>query len=290
MTRVMILAAGRGKRMRPLTDNIPKPLLPVAGKPLIVYLIESLTRAGFEDIVVNYSHLGEQIVAHLGDGSRYGAKIVYSHESGEGLETGGGIYQALPLLETDPFIVVNGDIWTDYPFERLPRHLSGLAHLVMVGNPPHHCSGDFSLRDNRIMMPGAADVQGCTSVPHRDVPMPRAQDAQERPAGGTTAGMQDDSRDGGGRATPGTVAEVEQRKEQLPRMPRAAKLTFSGIGVYRPALFADCGPGKFSLTPLLHQAIERGVVSGEYYDGRWVDVGTLERLEALERELGQDRA
>ena len=224
MTKVMILAAGRGERMRPLTDSIPKPLLPVAGKPLIVYLIESLVRAGLEDIVVNHSHLGEQIVAHLGDGSHYGARIVYSHEPGEGLETGGGIYQALPLLKTDPFIVVNGDIWTDYPFERLPRRLLGLAHLVMVANPPHHRSGDFALQDNRVMMPGAA------------------------------------------------------------------KLTFSGIGVYRPALFANCGPAKFSLTPLLRRAIEQGAVSGEYYSGRWVDVGTLERLEALERELSQDRA
>jgi MurNAc alpha-1-phosphate uridylyltransferase len=150
----MILAAGRGERMRPLTDTVPKPLLEVGGKPLIVHLLERLAAAGFRDLVINHSHLGEQIVDRLGDGAAYGVRLVYSHEKGGGLETGGGIFQALALLDSDPFLVVNGDIWTDYPFGRLPTRLAGLAHLVLVDNPPEHPQGDFALRDGRVMAEG----------------------------------------------------------------------------------------------------------------------------------------
>lgn len=150
----MILAAGRGERMRPLSDLAPKPLLPVGGTPLIVHLIESLARSGFRDLVVNYAHLGEQIVARLGDGRQHGVRIVYSPEPEGGLETGGGIFQALPLLATDPFIVVNGDIWTDFPFARLPASPNGLAHLVLVDNPAHHPRGDFCLRSGRVLSDG----------------------------------------------------------------------------------------------------------------------------------------
>ncbi len=217
--KVMILAAGRGERMRPLSDTVPKPLLEAGGKPLIVHLIEGLARHGLRDLVINHSHLGEKISAYLGDGARYGAHVVYSHEEGGGLETGGGIFKALPLIDTDPFMVINGDIWTDYPFDRLPARLDGLAHLVLVDNPPQHPQGDFALREGKLFAEGAP------------------------------------------------------------------RLTFSGIGVYARALFAECRPGKFPLAPLLRTAIAQGLVSGEHYTGRWRDVGTPQRLADLDREL-----
>lgn len=159
--KVMILAAGRGERMRPLSDTIPKPLLEAGGKPLIVHLIERLVRAGMPDLVINHSHLGEQIEKYLADGSRYGAHISYSHEAGGGLETGGGIFKALSLIDTDPFVVINGDIWTDYPFERLPTRLTGLAHLVLVDNPPQHPQGDFSLHAGRVVAEGTSRLTFC---------------------------------------------------------------------------------------------------------------------------------
>jgi MurNAc alpha-1-phosphate uridylyltransferase len=217
--KVMILAAGRGERMRPLSDTVPKPLLDAGGKPLIVHLIEALARHGLRDLVINHSHLGEKISAYLGDGDRYGVHVVYSHEEGGGLETGGGIFKALPLIDTDPFMVINGDIWTDYPFDRLPTRLDGLAHLVLVDNPPQHPQGDFALREGKLYAEG----------------------------------------------TP--------------------RLTFSGIGVYAHALFAECSPGKFPLAPLLRTAIAQGLVGGEHYTGRWCDVGTPQRLADLDREL-----
>jgi N-acetyl-alpha-D-muramate 1-phosphate uridylyltransferase len=217
--RAMILAAGRGERMRPLTDAVPKPLLAAGGKSLIEHLIDALAGAGFDRIVVNHAHLGEKIEQRLGDGGRYGVHIDYSHEGETALETGGGIFRALPLLDSDPFLVVNGDIWTDYPFDRLPSGIAGLAHLVMVDNPAHHPEGDFALDAGRV--------------------------------------VQADS----------------------------GRLTFSGIGVYRHALFAGCRPGRFPLAPLLRDAMARGEVSGERYGGRWWDVGTPERLAQLDRAL-----
>lgn len=141
--KAMILAAGRGERMRPLTDRTPKPLLKVAGKALIEYHIEGLVAAGITDIIINHAWLGEQFEQTLGSGERYGARLVYSPEGAKALETGGGIFKALPLLGAEPFVVVNGDVWTDYPFTRLPRALNGLAHLVLVPNPPQHPQGDF---------------------------------------------------------------------------------------------------------------------------------------------------
>lgn len=147
----MILAAGRGDRLRPLTDNLPKPLLEVNGKPLIQYHIEALCRAGIRQLVINHARLGEQIIAYFGDGRDYGVKISYSAEGEAPLETGGGIKKALPLLGDQPFAVVNADIWSDYDFSRLPRTTGGLAHLVMVPNPPHHPKGDFCLRDKRVL-------------------------------------------------------------------------------------------------------------------------------------------
>jgi MurNAc alpha-1-phosphate uridylyltransferase len=147
--KAMILAAGRGERMQPLTDHTPKPLLAVAGKPLIVHHLEALRTAGITELVINTGHLGEQLPAALGDGRQWGVQIVYSPEPPEALETGGGIFQALPLLGLEPFLVVNGDVWTDYPFQRLPSAPTGLAHLILVNNPPHLLQGDFSLaQDN----------------------------------------------------------------------------------------------------------------------------------------------
>ncbi len=161
---VLILAAGRGERMRPLTDHTPKPLLRVGGKSLVGHLIEALARANLRELVLNYAHLGDQIVAELGNGQAYGVHIAYSAESGGALETGGGILRALPLLQSDPFAVINGDIWTDYPFERLPRQLAALAHLVLVDNPEHHPSGDFVLHEGRVSVPGAPGTHAFPSL------------------------------------------------------------------------------------------------------------------------------
>lgn len=205
--------------MRPLTDRIPKPLVDVGGRALILYLIDALKAGGLQDLVINYAHLGEQLRQYLGNGAELGVRIRYSPETEGALETGGGIHHALPLLGADPFAVVNGDIWTDYPFARLPRRPTGLAHLVLVDNPPHHERGDFALTGARVTGDGAP------------------------------------------------------------------KLTFSGIGVYRPELFRGCKPGKFPLLPLLSDAMRRSLVSGEHYRGEWVDVGTEARRQALQVRL-----
>lgn len=216
--KAMILAAGRGERMRPLTDHVPKPLLAAGGKPLIVWHIEHLARAGFDDLVINHAHLGKQIELALEDGACWGVHIEYSPEP-EALETAGGIAQALPLLGEAPFLVVNGDIFTEFDFSGLAAQpMDGVAaHLVLVDNPPQHPHGDFFLEDGWL------------------------------------------------------VEEGTQR------------LTFSGIGVYRPEFFAGVMPGsKARLAPLLHDAIHAGSVSAEHYTGTWVDVGTPDRLSALD--------
>jgi len=215
----MILAAGRGERMRPLTDHTPKPLLRVRGKPLIQYHLEALAAAGFRDLVINHAHLGAQIEAALGDGGRFGVQIQYSPEGATGLETGGGILRALPLLGEGPFLVVNGDIWCDFPFATAKPRPGALAHLVLVDNPPHHPQGDFALQDDRVTNQGEG------------------------------------------------------------------RLTFSGIGIYHSQLFAGCRPGVFPLAPLLRAACEHHQVSGQYHGGRWLDVGTPQRLQELERLL-----
>ncbi len=220
--RAMILAAGRGERMRPLTDQTPKPLLEVGGKPLIQYHIEALRDAGFRELVVNYAHLGEQIVERLADGAQFGVRISYSAEPEGALETGGGIKRALPLLGERPFLVINGDIWTDYPYQQLYREPGGLAHLVLIDNPPHNPQGDFQLDGRRV----------------------------------TAAGEN--------------------------------QLTFSGIGLYRPELFADSPEGVFPLAPLLRRAIQARQVSGEHFRGRWLDIGTPKRLAELNQELAGD--
>lgn len=219
--KAMILAAGRGERMRPLTDHTPKPLLTAGGKPLIVWHIENLARAGFRELVINHAHLGEQVEATLGNGSRFGVSIQYSPE-GEALETAGGIANALPLLGDAPFLVVNGDTNTDYDFAGLTgkpgKNLR--AWLVLVENPEHNGQGDFALAGDRVVEQG--------DFMH----------------------------------------------------------TFSGIGVYCPELFSGVVRGsKARLAPLLRDAMRSGKVGGEFYAGRWVDVGTPERLAELDRRL-----
>lgn len=152
--KAMILAAGRGERMRPLTDHTPKPLLRAGGHALIEYHLEALARADIRTIVINHARLGADIEQALGNGHRYGVTITYSAEGEHPLETGGGIYRALPLLGGEPFVVVNADVWTDYPLARLPRAPEGPAHLVLVDNPPHHPAGDFVLRDGHVFDEG----------------------------------------------------------------------------------------------------------------------------------------
>jgi N-acetyl-alpha-D-muramate 1-phosphate uridylyltransferase len=218
--KALILSAGRGERMRPLTDDTPKPLLRAGDRMLIEYHLDTLALAGIRDIVINLSHLGEQIRTALGDGARYGVRIAYSDEGPRALETGGGIFNALPLLGDAPFLVVNGDIWTDYPYSELPAQPAGLAHLVVVSNPIHHPRGDFVLEHGKLY-----------------------------------------------------------------DKPEDTRLTFSGIGVYRPALFAECKPGAFPLAPLLRRAMANDQISGEHYRGEWLDIGTPARLAELDRIL-----
>lgn len=219
----MILAAGRGERMRPLTDHTPKSLLEVNGKSLISMIIISLSRAGITELVINLAHLGEKIADALGDGSALGVRITYSRET-EALETAGGIAHALPLLGDEPFIAVNADVYSDYDFAALVlaaqrlRATGPLAHLVLVDNPPQHPRGDFALENDRVQRDGAA------------------------------------------------------------------KFTFSGMGAYHPALFADVTRGaRARLADLLIAAMPAGQVTGEHYCGRWHDIGTAERLAAVDR-------
>lgn len=227
----MILAAGRGERMRPLTDRIPKPLLAVGGKPLVVWHVERLRAAGYTHIVINHAHLGQLIEDALGNGAAFGVTIEYSREI-SALETAGGIATALPLIEDEVFPVVNGDIYCEYDFGRLAEPLARLAaghdqaHLVLVDNPSHHTKGDFVLDGGRV------------------------------------------------------------KGADLPLTPHPSRLTFSGIGVYHRALFAHTAAGeKAPLAPLLRLAIDVGRVSGEHFSGRWVDVGTPERLHQLDESL-----
>jgi MurNAc alpha-1-phosphate uridylyltransferase len=212
----MLLAAGRGERMRPLTDRVPKPLLSVRGKPLIVYHLEKLAGAGVQQVVINLAWLGEQIRAALGDGSRWGLRIIYSDEGAEALETGGGIQRALSWLAGEPFLVVNADVFTEFDFAALAIDPQALAHLVLVPNPEHVPNGDFALIDGRV------------------------------------------------------------RESGMPRV------TYSGIGLFRAELFAGCTAGRFPLRPLLQRAIALDRLQGQLYSGPWSDVGTAERLAALQ--------
>lgn len=218
ITTAMILAAGRGERMRPLTDSTAKPLLKIAGKRLIEYHIEKLARAGISTIIINTSWLGDQIRQTLGDGSDYGVNIRYSDEP-EALETAGGILQALPLLG-ERFIVVNGDVWSDFNFSTwLNKPIKTQTHLLLVDNPEHNNSGDFALENGMLKNTGT--------------PM----------------------------------------------------YTYSGIGLYTANFFNGIAPGKAALAPILREKNPLNLVSAELYHGKWTDVGTLERLQKLEKEL-----
>ena len=220
----MILCAGFGERMRPLTEHTPKPLLRVGDVPLMEYHIRGLAEAGIQELVVNVSHLGSQIMDYCGDGSRWGVHIRYSEES-QPLETAGGIQRALPLLGVEPFLVVNGDVWIDYPFVQISDYTLKpweKAHLVMVDNPPQHPQGDFCLA-----------------------------------SGG----------------------EVSYRGEG------EIGYTYAGLGLYSPEFFAGLQAGKLALRPLLDAAIAQGALGAEHYRGDWEDVGTPERLEALDRRV-----
>ncbi len=231
--KALIFAAGLGERMRPLTEHTPKPLLAAGGKPLIVWHLEKLAALGVREVVVNTSWLAGQFPATLGDGSRWGLRLHFVHEGDTPLETGGGMLNALPLLGDAPFLAVNGDIWCDFDFARLPAEPEGEAHLLLVDNPEHHSEGDFVLdADGRVHDAGAAP-----------------------------------------------------------------RLTFAGIGVYRPSLLAgwrqvvgdaegaDAAPPRFKLAPLLRAAMTRGAVHGQHHRGRWTDVGTPRRLQALDAAL-----
>ncbi|MGE8208705.1 MAG: N-acetylmuramate alpha-1-phosphate uridylyltransferase MurU [Stenotrophomonas rhizophila] len=231
--KALIFSAGKGERMRPLTLHTPKPLLLAGGKPLIAWHLEKLAAAGVREVVVNTSWLGGQFAPALGDGARWGLRLHLIDEGPVPLETGGGILNALPLLGDAPFLVVNGDVWTDLDFSTLPQTPAGDAHLVLVDNPVQHPRGDFIL--------------------HPD-------------------GRVDDDGD-------------------------AARLTYAGIGVYRPAILdrwravigatagAAAQPPQFGLAPLLRHAMGQGRVSGQHHRGRWTDVGTPERLAQLDAQL-----
>jgi MurNAc alpha-1-phosphate uridylyltransferase len=214
----MLLAAGRGERLRPITDTLPKPLVEVAGKPLIAYHLEALARAGVSEVVVNLSWLGERIRAALGGGERYGLRIAYSAEGPEPLETGGGIFRALPLLGPQPFLVVNADVWTDIDFSRcMSLGDDADARIVLAPNPMHHPAGDFGIDEDGMVVERDSD-----------------------------------------------------------------RLTYTGIGLYRPQFFAGCSPGRFPLLPLLKRAIVARRLRGEVFRGEWHDAGSPERLAWLD--------
>lgn len=218
--KAMILAAGRGERMRPLTDTTPKPLLLVAGKPIIQYTIEQLVAAGLTEIVINVAHLGQQIKQALGSGEQFGASIEYSDEGETGLETAGGIINALPLLGEDTFLVVNGDIANDYDFSQINNRTIDLAHLILIPNPAHHLEGDFHLSSTGLV--------SATTEP---------------------------------------------------------RLTYSGIGLYHPELFKNTKPGINKLGALLREVMPQNRVTGEKFNGFWMDIGTPERLKEMESYL-----
>lgn len=213
--KAMILAAGRGARMQHLTIDKPKPLLKVLDKPLIDWQINRLVTAGFSEIVINLGYKGELLQQYLGDGSRYAARFLFSKEDEQGLETGGGVFQALPFFEDKPFLLTNADVFCDYPYVQLKDYdlATNLSHLVLVDNPTFKTQGDFTLQQTRV---GLGDA-----------------------------------------------------------------LTFAGISVVHPALFANAQAGRYPIAPLFREAIAQQRVSGEHFAGIWHDVGTPERLAAL---------
>ena len=246
--KAMLLAAGRGERMRPLTDRTPKPLLVAGGKPLIVWHLEKLAAAGITEVIINHAWLGEQIPAALGDGSAYGVHITYSAE-GEALETAGGIARALPLLtqgepDNAPFAVISSDAWSDLDYTRLTEVAQRLAAgegdcwCLMVDNPGHHRGGDFALDNGHLKLAGTAHKASAGS------------------------------------------------DRQTTTSPKADALTYAGIGVFTPAMFRDIADGtRAPLRPWLERAITAGRALGDHHRGQWFDIGTPARLEELDRLL-----
>ncbi|MDJ0750187.1 MAG: nucleotidyltransferase family protein [Woeseiaceae bacterium] len=214
--RAMMLAAGRGERLRPLTDEIPKSLVEVNGESLLERHLARVHAAGIRTVVINLGWLGDRIVERVGSGERYGLDVIYSQEGENILETGGGIVKALPMLGKDPFLVVNADIYTDMPVPDIELADDRLGHLVLVPSPEYRDGGDFDIEDGLI------------------------------------------------------------------RNGETQRLTFSGIAVYRPAFFDGCEPGRFPLAPMLRKAADNGQLSGSVYEGLWADVGTPERLKAIQ--------
>jgi MurNAc alpha-1-phosphate uridylyltransferase len=215
LRRAMVLAAGRGERMRPLTTALPKPLLTVAGKPLIEWHLERLSRGGIREVAINTSWLGSVLAAAVGDGARFGLTLRWFDEGPEPLETAGGLINALDFFDDEPFAVVNADVYTECPLPPQPPPAGRLAHLVLVPNPEEHPHGDFGVECGELRLDG----------------------------------------------------------------PR--RYTFAGIASYHPRLFAGLGPGRRALKPVLDRAAAAGLVSAQVYDGRWTDVGTPERLAAV---------
>jgi MurNAc alpha-1-phosphate uridylyltransferase len=246
--KAMLLAAGRGTRMQPLTDHTPKPLLKVGGKPLIVWHLERLALAGFKDVVINHAWLGAQIESSLGNGGQWGLNIQYSAET-EALETAGGLAKALHFLDEKPFLVMNADVWCDWQPARafliqkqLEDNPALLAWLLLVNNPNFHAGGDFFLPLNGVL--------SCEPVEHHATNQGADINAHFIAHGG--------------------VDNI------VPR------LTFSGIGIYKPHLFESLEPNQpAKLAPLLKHAMTQQRVIGEKYNGQWVDVGTPERLAIL---------
>jgi MurNAc alpha-1-phosphate uridylyltransferase len=213
--KAMILAAGRGERLRPLTDHCPKPLLAIAGKPMIEHTITALVANNITEIIINLSYKGDQIRHALGDGKRLGASLSYSDEGDDALETAGGIRRALPFFEDKPFLVVNGDVYSDYPYSQLQNQVVNKAYLVLVPNPAHHLHGDFGINNGLLS--------------EQSTPL----------------------------------------------------LTFSGIGVYHKHLFEQLTDARHPLGPLLREAMRANQVHGEFYSGLWMDVGNLQRYQAV---------
>lgn len=258
--KALILAAGLGERMRPLTDTTPKPLLRAGGKRLVEWHLEKLAAIGVREVVLNTSWLADQFPRALGDGSRWNLRLHYAYEGTTPLETGGGMWNALSRLADEPnapFIAVNGDIWTDYAFDRLPRDPSGDAHLVLVDNPSQHPDGDFAF--------------------------------DPTPARETSSGPRGDQVEALADATP-------LRADGSPRFTFAGigvyrPALFDGWrAVIGEADGTDASPPRFKLAPLLRAAMARGAVTGEHHRGRWTDVGTPQRLQQLDAELLQAAA
>lgn len=217
--RAMILAAGRGERLRPLTDEIPKSLVEVRGQSLLERHLENVRSAGINTVVINLGWLGDMIVERIGSGSQYGLEVGYSQEGDDILETGGGIHKALPMLGDEPFLVVNADIYTDMPVPGIELGDEHLGHLVMVPTPEYRDHGDFDINAGLI------------------------------------------------------------------RNGKHAAHTFSGVAIYRPEFFDGCEAGRFPLAPMLRETADRGQLTGSLYEGLWADVGTPQRLAALEAGL-----